>query len=323
MRIGCIMDPIESVSTKKDTTFAWLLAAQKRGHELVYIEPNDLVGEANAVWCWGRPLEVRKPTSPDESHFTLGPKTYQPLADLDVCWMRKDPPFDQDYLYSTLLLELAEASGACWVMNRPEGLRNANEKAYILHFPDAIPPTIITHRKERIKRFMHDQGGRCIIKPLDGHGGSEVFMLRADDLNTNALLEVLTREESRYIMAQGYLPEAREGDKRIILIDGEPIGGILRVPKSGELRGNIHVGGSVVRAELTDRDRALAAMVAPKLRQDGLYFVGLDVIGDYVTEINVTSPTGIQEMEVLDGQPYTERWIAWIEDNLHKHQPSA
>ncbi|MEL6178039.1 MAG: glutathione synthase [Myxococcota bacterium] len=316
MHIGCVMDPVERLSPKKDTTFAWILAAQARGHSVAYIRPEDLVAEGNRALCWSAPVTVRRPTPEDSSHATVGNRTYGPLSAFDVVWMRRDPPFDADYLYSTYILELAEEAGDCWVLNRPSGLRNANEKAYALHFPDAIPKTLVTHRKARIKEFLEELGGKCIVKPLDGHGGAGIFMLRSDDLNVNSILEVITAEETRYIMAQQYLPEARQGDKRVIMIDGEPLGGILRVPASGELRGNIHVGGRVVKAELTERDRELAAMVAPRLRQDGLYFVGLDIIGDYVTEINVTSPTGIQEMSRLDGQPYSERWIAWIEDQL-------
>lgn len=316
MKIGCVMDPIEQVQVHADTTFGWMLAAQARGHEIVYIQPFDLTAEGERAFAWGRDLQVRMPTEADPSHFALGPRRYFPLGELDVCWMRRDPPFDSDYLYSTYLLELADARGECWVLNRPAALRDANEKAFILNFPGAFAPTVITHRRERIRSFMHEQGGRCVVKPLSGHGGEEVFLLNQDDLNLNALLEVITRHESRYVMAQAYIPEAAQGDKRVLLVDGEPLGAVLRVPASGELRGNLHVGGRAVKAELTERDLAICAMLKPTLKARGLHFVGIDLLGPWLTEVNVTSPTGIREMSALDGVDYADRWIAWIEDRL-------
>ncbi len=316
MKIGCIMDPIERVQVHADTTFGWMLAAQARGHAVVYIEPWDLCAEGERAFAWGRDIQVRMPTADDPTHFQLGARRYFPLAELDVCWMRRDPPFDSDYLYSTYLLELADARGECWVLNRPAALRDANEKAFILNFPEAIAPTLITHRRERIQGFMAEQGGRCVVKPLSGHGGEEVFLLREDDLNLNALLEVITRHETRYVMAQAFIPEAAQGDKRVLLVDGEPLGAVLRVPRSGELRGNLHVGGRAVKAELTARDLAICAMLKPALQARGLYFVGIDLLGPWLTEVNVTSPTGIREMSLLDGVDYADRWIAWIEARL-------
>ncbi len=313
LRIGVVMDPVEQVGIHGDTTFAWMLAAQARGHELFYIQPTGLEARGGEAWFRGRPVEVR---AVEGDHYTLGAPVHAPLSMLDVCWMRKDPPFDDEYLYSTYVLELADGTGQCWVLNRPSGLRNANEKAYILHFPRHIPDTLVTHDAEAIKAFVDDHGGRAVIKPLDGHGGSEVFLLSADDLNLNAIIETITRVGRRYVMVQQFLPEAAQGDKRILVVDGEPYGAILRVPKSGELRGNIHVGGRVVKAEITPGERAIIADVAPRLRRDGLYFVGLDVIGGRMTELNVTSPTGIQEMTVLDGVDYSDRWIAWQEAQL-------
>ncbi len=313
MRIGCIMDPMEAVNVHGDTSFDWILAAQARGHEVIYIEPQDLVAENGKAFFWGRPVRVKRVQG---DHYELGEKSYRPLADLDICWMRKDPPFEVEYLYSTYVLELADNAGDCWVLNRPSGLRDANEKAVILHFPELIPRTLVTHHAARILEFMEKEGGKCVVKPLDGHGGSEVFLLQAEDLNRNTILETITRLGTRYVMAQQFLPEASEGDKRIILVDGEPYGAILRVPKSGELRGNMHVGGKAIQAEVTERDREIIATIAPWLRERGLYFVGIDVIGGYLTEINVTSPTGIQEMSFYDNIKYSERFIAWQEEAL-------
>lgn len=315
MKIACIMDPIEKVGIHVDTTFGWMLAAQARGHELYYVRPADLVADGNHASCLAAPVSVRMPTG-TEPHFELGESAWRAFADFDVAWMRRDPPFDTDYLYSTYILELAEERGDCWVINHPRALRDANEKAFILHFPELTPRTMVTRRKDRIKDFMRQEGGRCIVKPLVGHGGEEVFMAQQDDLNLNTILEVVTRHESRYIMAQTYVPEARIGDKRVILVNGEPLGGVLRVPSAGELRGNLHVGGSAVKADLTPRDLQICDVLRPRLQQQGLYFVGIDILGDYLTEVNVTSPTGIREMSLLDGQDYADRWIAWIERGL-------
>ena len=310
MRIGVVMDPIEHVGLDADTTFDWMLAANRRGHELFYIKPDGLSAMGRTAHFLGAPVQVRlKPGD----HFALGSWARRPMSDLDLCWMRKDPPFDAEYLYSTFILELAEESGDCWVLNHPRGLRDANEKAYILHFPELIPTTLVTHHAHEIKTFLADRGGRAVVKPLDGHGGAEVFLLREDDPNLNTILEVITRLGRRYVMVQQYIPEARQGDKRILLVDGEPLGAVLRVPQGADLRGNLHVGGKALAAEITERDRQIIDALAPRLRRDGLYFAGIDVLGDFLTEVNVTSPTGIQEMSRFDGQPYSERWIAWQE----------
>ena len=217
----------------------------------------------------------------------------------DAIFMRKDPPADAPYLFATMLLSLADRRRT-FVLNEPAGLREANEKLYALNFPDAIPPTLVSQDLARLKKFMAEQGGQMIVKPLDGHGGESVFLAAADDRNLNAILEAVTRFESRPIMAQRYLAEIRDGDKRLIVLDGEPLGCTLRVPRDDENRGNIHVGGNCVKAEITARDREICAMMRPRLKRDGLYFVGLDIIGNYLTEVNVTSPTGIQEIDRLD-----------------------
>ena len=238
-----------------------------------------------------------------------------PLENFDAIFMRKDPPADDVYLFATMLLSLADRRRT-FVLNEPAGLREANEKLYALNFPDAIPPTLVSQDLARLKKFMAEQGGQMIVKPLDGHGGESVFLAAAEDRNLNAILEAVTRFESRPIMAQRYLAEIRNGDKRLIVLDGEPLGCTLRVPRDDENRGNIHVGGNCVKAEITARDREICAMMRPRLKRDGLYFVGLDIIGNYLTEVNVTSPTGIQEIDRLDEANLEARVIDFVESRV-------
>lgn len=312
MRIAFVMDPIESVNIHADTTFAFMFAAQERGHEVYYVRMQDMEARGDEAWAHVRHCEVRRV---ERNHYTLGTSAYEALHAFDCVFMRKDPPFDIPYLHAVHLLELAEEKGAL-VMNKPAGLRAANEKLYSLHFPGSIPKTIVTKRADEVKDFARELGGQCIIKPLDGHGGEGVFLFSTADRNANALLEMTTHHGREYLMCQQYIPAAREGDKRILLLDGEPLGAILRVPKDEENRGNIHVGGRVEKTELTDRDRAICQAVGPRLKRDGLWFVGLDVIGGYLTEVNVTSPTGIQEMSRLDGIDGSAQVIAWIESKI-------
>ena len=309
------MDPIESVGIDADTTFDWMLAAQQRGHELFYIKPEGIKARGGRAHFAGAPVEVRRKAG---DHFTLGRGVELPMSALDVCWMRKDPPFDDEYLFSTYILELADESGDCWVLNRPRGLRDANEKAYILHFPELIPTTLVTHHSDEIKAFIDEVGGKAVVKPLDGHGGSEVFLLTQDDPNLNSILEVITRLGRRYVMVQRYVPEARSGDKRILLVDGEPLGAVLRVPQGTDLRGNLHVGGKASPGVITERDREIIDTISARLSKDGIYFAGIDILGDYLTEVNVTSPTGIQEMSRFDGVDYSAQWIAWQEEALER-----
>lgn len=309
MRIGFVMDPLASVNIDADTTFALMLAAQQRGHELFFMRMKDLAAEGDECWATMQRADVRRQ---EGDHYSLGAATYEPLHELDCVFMRKDPPFDVPYLHAAHLLELAEEKG-CLVVNKPNGLRAANEKLYALHFMEFMPDTLVTRSRQRIREFLEAHDNRCIIKPVDGHGGEGIFMLEKDDRNLNALLEVATDHGRRRIICQAYMEAAREGDKRILLLDGEPLGGILRVPSSDEHRGNIHVGGTVEKAELTDADLAICEGVGPRLSRDGLWFVGIDVIGGKLTEVNVTSPTGIQEMSRLDGEDYSARTIAWVE----------
>ena len=297
IKLGVVMDPIGSIKPAKDTTLAMLLAAQTRGWALHYFEPQDLYlrdGEARAR---SRLLSVR---DTPQGWFQWGEQQDLALNSLDVVLMRRDPPFDMDYIYSTYILERAEQAGVL-VINRPQALRDANEKAYTAWFPQCCPPTLMTSDMARIRAFLHAHG-KIVVKPLDGMGGASVFVLTHDDPNVSVVLETLTGNGTRLGMAQQFLPQISEGDKRILLIDGEPVPyALARIPAPGEARGNLAAGGHGVGVPLSKRDRWICAQVAPALRQKGLLFVGLDVIGDYLTEINVTSPTCARELDKLYG----------------------
>jgi glutathione synthase len=309
-----IMDPPERILPDKDTTFVFMLESQVRGHALYCCGVTDLFADGvNPSACFRR-AEVGR-TAP---HARLFEERTESLTWFHAIFMRKDPPFDLTYLFATHLLSLVDPHRT-FVLNDPRGLRDANEKLYALHFPEVIPPSVVTSDIERLKAFMETQGGEMIVKPLDACGGAGVFHLRRNDRNLNAILEMSTDNGRRLIMAQRYLPAIRQGDKRIILLNGEPLGATLRVPREDEHRGNIHVGGTCIPAPLTERDRHIAATLAPRLRADGLFFVGLDVIGNYLTEVNVTSPTGVQEINALDGVTLERSVIDFVETRL----PSA
>lgn len=307
------MDPIERIDTDKDTTFVLMLEAQKRGHELHYMQLDDLFIDGATPKARFRRVSVARATP----HYQFGETATNRLSGFDVLLMRKDPPVDLKFLYATLLLSLVDRR-ECLVINDPRGLREANEKLYALNFPELIPETLVSSDIEVLKQFMQDRGGEMIIKPLDGCGGSGVFYLRSKDKNTNALLEMATANGQKMIMAQRYLPEIREGDKRIIVLDGEPLGAVLRIPRKDENRGNIHVGGRCVQARLTPRDREICRILSPSLSQLGLYLVGLDVIGNYLTEVNVTSPTGVQEINALSHVCLESQIVDFIERKAGK-----
>jgi glutathione synthase len=302
------MDPIDRINIRTDTTFVVMLEAGRRGHELCYMELDDLSSRGGAPEGRYRRVNVARATP----HYRLGEEGSGPLAGFDVILMRKDPPFDLKYFYATHLLSLID-EGKCLVVNHPHGLREATEKLYALRFPELIPPTLVSADMQKLKGFMAEQGGEMIVKPLDGCGGSGVFHLTRRDRNTNALLETATENGKRFIMAQRYIPEVRGGDKRIVVLDGEPIGALLRIPREDETRSNLHVGGEGVKAALTPRDREICRAIAPSLKKLGLYFAGLDVIGDYLTEVNVTSPTGVQEINALDNVQLEQRIVDFIE----------
>jgi len=296
-RLGVVMDPIGSININKDSTFAMLLEAQARGWPISYMEQNDLFLRDGESFARQRPLQLFEDAS---RWFERGEERTEPLSALDVILMRKDPPFDMEYVYTTYLLERAEDAGVL-VVNKPRSLRDANEKLFTAWFPQCTPPTLVTRLAEHILGFLNEHGD-IILKPLGGMGGESVFRLRRGDPNTNVVLETLTVDESRFAMAQRFIPEIAQGDKRILLVDGEPIPyALARIPAEGETRGNLAAGGTGVGVPLSERDRWICAQVGPVLREKGLLFVGLDVIGDYLTEINVTSPTCIRELDRLYG----------------------
>jgi glutathione synthase len=309
------MDPVDKIDIDKDTTFVLMLEAQRRGHEVHFMELDDLFVRSGTTYGRFRRLELKRATP----HYRLGDFVTAPLEDFDSVWMRKDPPFDMKFFFATHLLSLIDGK-KCFVMNHPDGLREANEKLYALRFPEQIPQTLVSSDMKQLKDFMGELGGEMIIKPLDGAGGSGVFYLNHQDRNTNAILEAATDNGRRLVMGQRYLPEIRQGDKRIIVLNGEPLGAVLRVPLESETRGNIHVGGQCVKTEVTERDREICAALAPLLRADGLYFTGLDVIGNFLTEVNVTSPTGIQEVNALNGVRLEANVVDFVEQQVEKRR---
>jgi glutathione synthase len=307
-----VMDPLSQVLVDKDTTFAFMLETVARGHEAYFAGLKDLVARGHQPYAFARRVEVAR-TTPHYKFLDEG-DNYQ-LEHFHAIFMRKDPPVDAPFAYAAMLLALADTRRT-FVMNRPNALLTANEKLYQLNFPEVIPPTLVTYDVARLRKFMGEQGGQMIVKPLGGHGGEGVFLVSVGDRNLGAILETVTRFETQPIMAQRYIPEVRNGDKRLIVLNGEPIGGTLRVPRDDEHRGNIHVGGNTIKAPVTARDREICRVLRPRLEHDGLYFVGLDIIGDYLTEVNVTSPTGVQEIDRLDGVNLEAKVIDFVESRV-------
>lgn len=296
-RTGVIMDPIAGIKTYKDSTFAMLLEAQRRQHEIWYMEPGHLTVRDGVAYGHMRRLQVRDDTV---DWFTLDESDNRRLATLDVLLMRKDPPFDMDYVYSTYILDLAERDGVT-VVNRPQALRDANEKCFATQFPQCCVPALITRRASEIRAFVREQG-LSVVKPLGGMGGDSIFQLRPDDPNMNVILESMTDFDRELVMTQRYIPEITAGDKRILMVNGEPVPWALaRIPGAGDFRGNLAKGGTGKGVALTDRDRWICSEVAPELKRRGILFAGLDVIGDWLTEINVTSPTCIRELDAQFG----------------------
>ena len=289
------MDPIESINIDTDSSFMMALEAQKRGHKLYHYHPRDLSLTGNVLTARVREMTVVRQKG---AHYTLGEPQVVDLSTMDVVLMRQDPPFDMAYITATHMLEHIQPK--VLVLNDPAEVRNAPEKLFVTHFPDLMPPTLITTDKQAILDFRA-QHKDIIVKPLFGNGGAGVFHLKPDDENLGSLLELFTQLYREPVIVQKYLPEIRQGDKRIILIDGEPAGAVSRMPQEGEARANFHAGGSARKTELTPREQEICKAIGPVLREKGLVFVGIDVIGDYLTEINVTSPTGIQEINRLDG----------------------
>ena len=295
--VAVVMDPIEKIKVAKDSTFAMMLEAQRRGHRVHYVLPGGLSLDGPRAMARLAPVQVRDQTV---DWFTLGEARTTPLADLDVVLMRTDPPVDADYLHDTHVLSVAQAEGVL-VANDPAGLRDLNEKLGALLFPQCCPPTRVSRQAADLREFVQTHG-QAVLKPLDGMGGRSIFRASAGDPNLNVILETLTEGGRHLALAQRYLPEIAEGDKRILLVDGEPIDYCLaRIPQGGEFRGNLAAGGRGEGRPLSDRDRWIAAQVGPELRRRGMVFVGLDVIGDWLTEVNVTSPTCIRELDAQFG----------------------
>ena len=310
LAVAIQMDPMESINIDADSTFVLALEAQARGHALYHYTTRHLSLADGRLYAKARRLEVRREHG---RHHSFGATETLDLAGMDVILMRQDPPFDMAYITATHLLEHVRDS--VLVVNDPVSVRNAPEKLVATRFPGLMPPTLITSDRDEIIAFRAEHG-EIILKPLFGNGGAGVFRLRPDDENLNALLELFTQLYREPIMVQRYLPAVRQGDKRIVLIDGEAAGAVNRVPAAGEARANIHVGGRATKTELTPREREICAAIGPTLREQGLIFVGIDVIGDHLTEINVTSPTGLQEINRLDGVKLEVRLWDAIESRL-------
>lgn len=305
LKVAFQMDPIEAVDINADSTFRIAEEAQARGHELFYYTPDRLVFREGRVLATGWPIELRREKG---NHVTKGEKATVDLADFDVVWLRQDPPFDMGYITTTHILDLIHPDTL--VVNDPFWVRNYPEKLLVLKFPDLTPPTMIARSLEDLKAFKHEHGD-IILKPLYGNGGAGVFRLDTNDRNLSSLHELFAGINREPLIAQKFLPAVSKGDKRVILVDGEPVGAINRVPAEGETRSNMHVGGRPEKVELTERDREICAKIGPLLKEKGQIFVGIDVIGDWLTEINVTSPTGIQELERFDGVNITAKiWEA-------------
>ncbi|HWG11194.1 MAG TPA: glutathione synthase [Rhodanobacteraceae bacterium] len=295
--IAVLMDPIGAIKPKKDTTLALLLEAQRRGHALLYMRQGDLAVRDGRAWARLAPLKVKDDPA---AWFDLGETRWRPLAEADLVLARKDPPVDAQFLYDTQVLDLAAREGVR-VVNAPQGLRDFNEKLAAQWFPQCCAPALVARDRGELRRFAREHG-QIVLKPLDGMGGRGIFRSGADDPNLNAILETLVGDDERFAMAQKFIPEISAGDKRILLVDGEPVAyALARIPQGGDFRGNLAAGGRGEGVPLTDRDRWIAAQVGPELTRRGMLFVGLDVIGDWLTEINVTSPTCVRELDALYG----------------------
>jgi glutathione synthase len=305
LRVAVQMDPIESINIEGDSSFVMGLSAEARGHKLWHYHPRQLSLRDGRAIARAKPMSLRRVKG---DHFTLGAEEAIELSSMDVVLMRQDPPFDMAYITATHILETVHPRTL--VVNDPVSVRNAPEKLFVTHFPELMPPTLITADRREVLAFR-EQHEDIIVKPLFGNGGAGVFHIAPGDENLNSLLELFTQLYREPIIVQRYVPEVRQGDKRIILIDGEPVGAINRVPAAGEARSNMHVGGRAEQAGLTARDREICAAIGPALRQRGMIFVGIDVIGNYMTEINVTSPTGLQEINRFDRVALEDRiWDA-------------
>ena len=314
IKIGIVMDPISDIKIHKDSSFAMLLEAQSRGWELYYLEMQDLYLDNGRCFASSKKLTVQRDP---ENWYQLQEATEHPLSELDAVLMRKDPPFDTEYIYATYLLERAEDEG-CLIVNKPQSLRDANEKLFTAWFSEFTPTTLVTRSSQKIREF-HTQHQDIILKPLDGMGGASIFRIKENDANIGVIIETLTEHQQRYCMAQTFIPAIKKGDKRILIVDGEPMPyALARIPAEGETRGNLAAGGSGVAQPLSASDWHIANSIGPTLKKKGLIFVGLDIIGDKVTEINVTSPTCIQEIDNAFGTNISGKLMDAIEKRIAK-----
>ena len=303
-----VMDPIESINIKKDTTFVIMLEAQKRGHEVYYCELKDLYIKDGRGHAASTGVELKRA----DDYYSKLEQSDGPLDNFDVIWMRKDPPFNMDYIYSTYILSMVDES-VTHVINHPKGIRESNEKIYSLHFRDFIPPTLVTKDIERLNEFLNNTGGEMVVKPLDGYGGEGIFYVKEGDFNKGPVLESITNFGTTFVMAQKFIKDVDKGDKRIIILNGEPLGAVLRVAAKGEFRSNFHSGGHPEVTELTERDLDICRAVKPRLLEDRLSFVGIDVVGGFLTEVNTTSPTCVQEINHFSGTVLEEKIIDFAE----------
>ena len=309
LKIAFQMDPIASVNIDADSTFDIALECHSRGHEVWVYEPRDMAMEDGRVRARARRVDRLERRRGD--HVALAEAETVDLKTFEVIFLRQDPPFDMAYITSTHMLERLQPE--VLVVNDPKQVRNAPEKIFVAEFPNIMPPTLITHSEADIRAFFAAHGRDIVVKPLFGNGGAGVFRIRDSAENLASLVELFQLSSREPLMAQAFVPDVRNGDKRIILVDGEPVGAINRVPAEGEVRANMHVGGKAVKSDLTERDRELCAIIGPELKKRGLVFVGIDVIGDYMTEINVTSPTGIQELRRFSGVDVSALLADWVE----------
>ncbi|MEY8252115.1 MAG: glutathione synthase [Colwellia sp.] len=314
IKLGIVMDPISQVKVEKDSSMAMMLEAQKRGYELYYMEMKDLYLEQGQCRATTHKVKV---FDDSEHWYELSDPQDIAVSELDAVLMRKDPPFDTEFIYATYLLERAEVEGTL-IVNKPQSLRDCNEKLFTAWFSDFTPKTLVTRNSDKIREF-HKKQQDVIIKPLDGMGGASIFRIKADDVNVGVIIETLTNHGEQYAMVQEFMPEIADGDKRILIVNGEPMPYCLaRIPAQGETRGNLAAGGRGVARPLSASDKAIADAIAPELKKRGLYFVGLDVIGDKVTEINVTSPTCIREIEAAYPINISGKLMDAIEENIKK-----
>lgn len=312
IRMGFVIDPIEKFDIEKDTTFTFMLESQSRGHEVWYFELKDIFVHDGKPFAASKKITLKR----SREFFRITSSRILAFEDFDIIWMRKDPPFNLDYIYATYSLSLADSSKTL-IINDPKGIRESNEKFYTMYFPEVIPQSVISKDITKLNWFLEEVGGEMVVKPLDGYGGEGVFYIKSGDKNANVILESVTQFGKQFVLAQKFIKKVSEGDKRIILLNGQPIGAVLRVArKNGEFRCNFHSGGSPEKSELTHRDYKICKTISKRLVADGLYFVGIDVVGGYLTEINTTSPTCVQEINMLNGVNLESQVIDFSEELL-------